>query len=140
MKLDWAKLIKHLSEKHPGIRVKVPKERLEDPLKAGFRKSIGLHFRRRHYRLTLPDGRCVHVEEDKDHYIIHVDVKDPGVSPVGHLREDAPGLWTALTTGIGLTAGLIADARDDQHKGLMTAAGAVVGLVIGLLTGKWGQK
>lgn len=140
MKLDWAKLIKHLSEKHPGIKVKIPKDRLEDPVKAGFRRSIGLHLRHKHYRLTLPDGRCVHVEEGKDYYVVHVDVKDPGVSPIGHLREDAPGLWTALTTGVGLSAGLIAGLKDDQHKGLTTAAGTVIGLIIGLLTGKWGQK
>jgi len=140
MELDWAKLVRHLSERCPGIRVKVPKDRLTDPLKAGFRKSVGLHLRRKHYRMALPDGRCVHVEETKDAYIIHVDGKDPGVSPIGHLREDAPGLWTALTTGVGLSAGLVAGLRDDEHRALATAAGTIIGLLIGILTGKWGRK
>jgi len=140
MELDWTKLIKHLSERYPGIKVKVPKEKLKNPLEVGFRRSVGLHLRRKHYRLALPDGRCVHVEETKDSYVIHVDVKDPALSPIGHLREDAPGLWTALTTGVGLSAGLVAGLKSDEHKGLATLAGTVLGLIVGILTGKWGKK
>ena len=139
-KLSWDLLIKCLSEHRPGVKIKVPKDKLEHPLKAGFRRSIGLHFYRKNYRLTLPDGRCVHVEETRDHYVVHVDERDPGVSPIGHLRQDAPGLWTALCAGVGLSAGLLAGAKDEKHRGLASAAGAILGLIIGFLTGRWGKK
>ena len=140
MGLSWEKLVRHISECSPGVRIKVPKDRLDSPLKHGFRKSIGLRFYHKHYRLRLPDNRCVHVEETRRHYIIHVDSKDPGVSPFGHLRTDAPGLWAALWTGVGLTAGLIAGAADDKNKGLTSALGAIIGLIVGFLTGRWGRK
>ena len=132
--------MRHISRHSPGVKVKIPKDKLDSPLKHGFRKSIGLRFYRKHYRLRLPDGRCVHVEETKDHYVIHVDAKDPGVSPVGHLRQDAPGLWTALCAGVGLTAGLVAGVSDEKNRGLAGILGAVAGLIIGFLTGRWGRK
>ena len=131
-------MVKHLSSKGSGIKVKVPKDKLEDPVKAGFRRSIGLHLRCRHYRRTLPDGRCVHVEETRDHYVVHIDETDPAVSAVGHLRKDAPGLWTAMCAGMGFAAGLM--AGDKERRGAMGLAGALAGLIIGLLTGRWGRK
>ena len=140
MRLSWGRLIKHLAEHGPGIKVKVPKDRIEHPLKVGFRKSIGLHFYRKNYRLALPDGSCVHVEETKDHYIVHVDVKDPGLNPIDHLRQDAPGLWAALWAGVGLSAGAIVGAKNGKQRGLMSVLGAIAGLIIGFLTGRWGRK
>jgi len=140
MSLDWSKLIKHLSERRPGLKVKIPKHKLDDPLKHGFRRSIGLHINHKHYRLTLPNGSCVHVEETKDHYIVHVDTTDPAVSPVGHLRCDAPGVWTAMCAGIGLTAGVLAGLGNEKQRTLSTIAGVLAGLAIGILTGKWGKK
>jgi len=120
--------------------VKIPKGKLDDPLKHGFRRSVGLHLLHKHYRRTLPDGRCVHVEETKDHYIVHIDVTDPAVSPIGHLRRDAPGLWTAMCAGIGLTAGVMIGLKDEKQRAAASIAGALTGLAIGLLTGKWGKK
>lgn len=140
MELSWERLVKHVSEHSPGVKIKVPKDKLDSPLEHGFRKSVGLRFYRKHYRLRLPDGRCVHVEETKEHYIIHVDTRDPSVSPLGHLRCDAPGLWAALWTGVGLTAGLVAGTADGKNRGLAGALGAVAGLIIGFLTGRWGRK
>ena len=140
MSLEWAKLIKHLSQRPPGLKVKIPKHKLDDPLKHGFRRSIGLHINHKHYRLTLPNGGCVHVEETKDHYIVHVDGTDPAVSPVRHLRCDAPGVWTAMCTGIGLTAGVLAGLGNEKQRTFSTIAGVLIGLAIGILTGKWGKK
>jgi hypothetical protein len=80
----------HLS-KHQDL--KVMKGAVPHPLEVGFKASVGGPAgQRADYRLSLPDGRGIHVREYEDYYLVHWDGRDPSVDPIGHVMEDAPHL------------------------------------------------
>lgn len=74
------------------------------------------------YRITLADGKSIHIREYQNYYAVHWDKYDPGTRLIDHLRYDAPEWWIALTTWICYSI------AKDKPKG------AFLGLLVGVLT------
>ena len=66
----------------------------------GFYKSRGMNPAISHWRLELPDGQEIHVQEQDDHYAVHWDHVSLRRDPIGHGIRDAPGVML----GLGLLA------------------------------------
>ena len=56
------------------------------------------------YRITLKDGRDIHIKEYDDHYKIHWDHANPSKDPITHLIKDAPHWLVVLLLAICVTA------------------------------------
>ena len=67
------------------------------PRNMGFYRSVGLPPAQvQDWRLALPDGRGIHVREERNGYKAHWDHVDPSVSLLGHLRKDVPWLFVPM--------------------------------------------
>jgi len=74
---------------HEDIRIE--KVQIERPSSAGFIESIGdPQGQKNDYRKGLKDGRCLHIREYEDHFLLHWDKIDPIQNPIGHIITDAP--------------------------------------------------
>ncbi len=62
----------------------------------GFYKSIGMNRALSHWRLELPDGQEIHVQEQVGDYEVHWDYVSLRRDPIGHGIRDAPGLTVGL--------------------------------------------
>jgi len=88
---SWRDAVRNVLNLPKHKDLKVMKWFLTHPVKAGFKEAIGEPLgQKTDYRLTLPDGRSIHVREYDYYYLMHWDERDPTVDPVGHLVKDAP--------------------------------------------------
>lgn len=62
---------------------------------------LGLPLRR-HFNISVNDGRAIHVEDYSDYYRVHWDEVDPIKNPIGHFRKDASITDKLVITAIGL--------------------------------------
>ena len=62
----------------------------------GFYKSIGMNRALSHWRLELPDGQEIHVQEQVAEYKVHWDYISLRRDPIGHGIRDAPGVTLGL--------------------------------------------
>ena len=72
--------------------MRVPKFGSTNPLQAGFVQTYIEEAKGQiaNYRMTLPDGRGIHLLEFLDCYMMHWDKKCPLLNPIEHIKEDAP--------------------------------------------------
>jgi len=92
-------------------------------------KSTGLNVGQLSDWRVPPDvfKRGLHVQQFSDgSWAAHIDKIHPEISLIGHLREDAPQVYKALTTGAG--------ALLSKALGGSSVAGAVAGWIIGAFT------
>jgi len=60
------------------------------PLYSGYVKGSGDYDgQNADYRKALADGKGIHVKEYDNYYLVHWDVRDPDIDPLGHLWHDA---------------------------------------------------
>lgn len=82
-----------------------------NPLQAGFVRAFleESHGQMADYRMTLPDGRGIHVREFSDCYTIHWDKACPLVNPIEHINQDAPqyGPILGALAVVGFIGGLM---------------------------------
>lgn len=110
--------------------VVLSKEGLPPPKEAGARKSIGEPDGQiADFRITLSDGKSVHIKEYDFVFKVHWDWFDPVVDWINHLRHDAPHWWILLTTVVG---GAIGYVWHRNPEGIVT--GAFSGLTFGVAT------
>lgn len=69
----------------------------------GFYKSIGMNRALSHWRLELPDGQEIHLQEQATEFEVHWDYVSLRRDPLGHGIRDAPG----LTLGLVLVAAAV---------------------------------
>ena len=86
---------------HEDLRIE--KWRVQHPSSAGFYYSIGEERgQKADYRKCLDDGRCLHVKEFQNYYLVHWDHVDPFNNPIGHLIVDAPHWLLFVILAIGV--------------------------------------
>ncbi len=56
------------------------------------------------YRITLDDGKDIHIKEYDDCYLIHWDHANPSKDPIKHLLNDSPHWIPGIVAGIVVTA------------------------------------
>lgn len=122
------------------VEIPIPRDDIPHPLSMGFRKDFGEpRGQIADYRVTLEDGRSVHVREYKESWKIHWDKMDWMVNAVEHLRKDSPGYYTLVcaSAGSGIGAAVGAAARGRKGAALGALFGALLGMAFGLLTAEW---
>lgn len=129
--MKWSDAARQVYALPPGQNLQVNKGDLTHPrdLEPCFRASLGLSAPgvKAHWRcLDTATGRCIHVLETDDLFLVHWDLVDPSVSFLGHLYADAPQV--AVTGGVLLGAGLGA-ALSGKDGALW---GALAGVVLSL--------
>lgn len=128
--LEWRSIIQKVLKKPPHSDLRVPKSKVIPPEEVGFESRSRMNDAKKNYGTCLTDGRGIHIKEHETIYTVHWDISDSSKYPFGHLRNDAPGWWTVLTTGgSALLGGLFSE---DRKKGAIK--GGVFGLIFGLLT------
>jgi hypothetical protein len=88
----WKPIVNGVLILQPYQKTTIPKFCSTNPSQAGFvRTYLEEHENQlADYRLTLPDGRGIHLREFADHYVMHWDKKCPLIDPIGHINQDAP--------------------------------------------------
>ncbi|GEM_PF-481151 len=126
----WRALIHEVLKKQPHEDMVIPKNAVPNPVEEGFIETIGEpRGQLKDYELTLEDGRRIHVREFKDHYKVHWDNVSLLVSPIDHLRHDAPHWWITLCAFIGAATSYMVFRR-----GKMLIGGLKLGLILGAAT------
>ncbi len=99
----WLDVARVVAAQADGSRWEVPKADVPtDPRTEGFREAQGWPCgQRADYRLTLTDGRSVHVQDMGTVWHVHTDAVDPDVDAAGHLAADLPGLTLVLAPVVG---------------------------------------
>ncbi len=102
-----------------------------DPTQNGYFRSIGdPQGQEADYEKTFSDGKRIHLKKYTDCYQAHWDFFSPILSPVQHLRYDAPG-WYVLLSALG--GGVLgASCSEDEATGAILGGG--LGFIIGVLT------
>lgn len=123
-------VIPSVLRKPPHQDMVLSKETLPLPKEAGAQESIGgPQGQMADFRITLSDGRSIHIKEFDLVFKVHWDWFDPAVDWINHLRYDAPHWWIFLTTVVG---GAIGYAWCKNIEG--TIAGVFCGLMFGVTT------
>lgn len=99
-KVDWSIIIKKIRRLPPHHEIKIGKNAVIHPLKAGFRiDSYAIpKGERRNYRICMRNGRSIHVREYSNCYGIHWDRYDPQRSFIKHLILDSPVVPLVLSS------------------------------------------
>ena len=106
MDYAWANVVSQVLSLPAHYDISVPKCGYVHPLQAGFVAHVGEPKGQiANYRMTVSDGRGVHVLEFQDSYWVHWDKVDPLTNPIGHIAEDAPHWGSVL--GVLAVAGVI---------------------------------
>ncbi len=127
---SWKDVMVALRRQPRGARIAIWIGALPHPQFVGMSKAIGLPVgQSSDYRLRLPDGSGLHVQEFDDTYRVHLDRVHPRVSFVTHLRQDAPKTFIATTSVLGTCVGVLYGKT--LRSGLTGAA--VAGLCAALL-------
>jgi hypothetical protein len=94
---SWNELIRSVQQLPPHVDLSIKRAQVEEPRHFGFRKSVGWKKGSlRNWRLALPNGRCIHVREYRDHFKIHWDIADPRKNPFKHLVYDTRRLYNSI--------------------------------------------
>ena len=102
-----------------------------DPAQNGYVKTLGEpQGQEADYEKPFSDGKRIHLRKYKGVYKAHWDFFSPIISPIQHLRYDAPGWYVASTT-LGCSA-LGASLTEDKATGAVL--GGALGFVIGMLS------
>lgn len=137
---SWSEVAQHLMTAPPGAYAMVDKGTVHHPKTIpSWRRSTGLAQEgvKAHWRVMLPDGRCLHAVERKSDYLVHVDLVDPGQDFLGHLGRDTPGLLSVLLLLVGGGGGagvgwLATGTREGTATGAATGS-ACAALFLALL-------
>lgn len=102
--MDWPSVIQAIARLGLGVEVELDKQWLLHPSKVeGFKLSLGMpRGQVADYRMRLSDGRCLHVVELRDRYLVHLDSVDPSDNPLGHLLSDTPPWLASLAIAASL--------------------------------------
>jgi hypothetical protein len=93
----WAGVLNLVLTQPPHCDLVVPKDSYPHPLQAGFVQHFGdPKGQIADYRVSLSDGRGIHISEFSDSYVVHWDIVDPLINPLGHIAQDAPHHGRAL--------------------------------------------
>ena len=133
MTRSWMAILEELRSSDHGTVLHVPTAKVEHPLDAGMKQSVGLWKGQRvDYRWSQNDCTCLHVHDLVDHFEVHLDEVDPDCDLLMHLLRDAPGASIAGGTAIGaLLGGLLGKSKDGALAG--AAIGALAStLLVGL--------
>jgi hypothetical protein len=128
VQLTWLEVARHLAAGPSRAQAEIAADLVEDPEAAGLATARGWPVgQAADWRLRLPDGRSLHVQDFGDRYRAHLDAVDPALHPVEHMLGDLPRVSLTGTLVLGGLAGLAA-TRD--------ALGLCVGLACGVAAGK----
>jgi len=95
--LDWQHVMEVLSRAPYHVDFLVYKDELPDPSSACLEPSWGRpRGQLRDWRVTLPDGSCMHVVEYRRLYVVHRDRANLNDSVVRHVALDEPKLILPL--------------------------------------------
>ncbi len=104
---------------------------ISDPTQNGYIKTLGEpQGQEADYEKPFTDGKRIHLRKYNGLYKAHWDFFSPILSPVQHLRYDAPEWYVASTTLGGSALG--ASLTDDKATGALI--GGAIGFVLGILS------
>jgi hypothetical protein len=124
----WSELIKSVQRLPPHVDLLIHKSIVDEPWLFGFRKSL-MAWKKgslRNWRLALPNGRCIHVREYKDHFKIHWDIADPRKNPFKHLVYDTQRLFNTLKLSFFVSTAALFVYRPETIQAIMALFRAFV--------------
>lgn len=131
MMYTWTYIEQIVFSKPVHVDVSVRHDEVPDPTQNGYSRSIGdFHGQNADYEKTFTDGKRIHLRKFRNIYRAHWDFFSPILSPIQHLRYDAPE-WYVLLSTLGFST-LGASCTEDEVSGAILGGG--VGLILSLLT------
>ena len=128
---SWTYVERIVFTKPAHVDVSITDTEVPDPTQNGYVKTLGEpQGQEADYEKPFTDGKRIPLRKYKGVYQAHWDFFSPLLSPIQHLRYDAPE-WYVFSTTMGFSA-LGASFSEDKAKGALI--GGAIGFVLGLLS------
>lgn len=128
---SWTYIEQIVFTKPAHIDVSIAHNDVPDPTQNGYVKSLGEYQGQEvDYEKAFTDGKRIHLRKYKGIYKAHWDFFSPLLSPIQHLRYDAPE-WYVFLSALGFGA-LGASYAEDKVTGALIGVG--VGLILSILS------
>lgn len=128
---SWTYIEQIVFTKPAHVDVSITDTEVPDPTQNGYVKTLGEpQGQEADYEKPFTDGKRIHLRKYNGLYKAHWDFFSPILSPVQHLRYDAPE-WYVFFSTLGFGA-LGASYAEDKVTGALISGG--VGLILGILS------